>query len=78
MDETDIYAALTYIFQKLFERNDIVLQAGTTAADIEGWDSFRHVEIVLAVQRHFGMKFSAKQLDGLECVGDMVRIIDAR
>ena len=78
MDDSDIYAALTDIFQKLFERNDIVLQAGTTAAEIEGWDSFRQVEILLALERRYAIKFAAKQLDSLECVGDLVRIVTTR
>ena len=78
MEEAEIYVALTGIFQKLFARSDISLHANTSAADMEGWDSFRQVEILLALERHYAMKFTAKELDNLESVGDLVRCIASR
>ncbi len=78
MEEAEIYGALTGIFRKLFAREDIVLHAGTSAEDIEGWDSFRQVEILLALEQRYAMKFTAKELDNLECVGDLARSIASR
>ena len=47
-----------------------------TAADVKGWDSFKQVEILIAVQERFGLKLSSREIDGLGCVGDLVAIIE--
>jgi acyl carrier protein len=54
------------------------LSPGLTAADIEGWDSFRHMEIVLAAEDRWGIRFGTRELDGLRCVDDLVRVIAAK
>jgi acyl carrier protein len=75
MATDEIYAKLHEIFADIFLRDDIELTATTTAADVEGWDSFRMIEIVLAVQEQFGIKLHTKELDNLKNVGDLVTII---
>jgi acyl carrier protein len=77
MEESEVYGILTGVFHDIFMRNDIVLRPGMTAADVPGWDSFRQIEIILAAQQRFGFRFSTKELDGLEHVGDLVKIIMA-
>jgi acyl carrier protein len=75
MDEEEIYPALQDVFADVFGREDIVLNANTSAKDVAGWDSFRQIEIVVAVQERFGVKFRTRDLDELRNVGDLVRLI---
>ena len=75
MTEAEIYAFLQKLFADLFERDDIVLGPAMTAGDIDGWDSFKHVEIIIATGEHFGVKFRTRELDGLNTVGDLVALI---
>lgn len=75
MQEAEIYAGLTEIFNEIFLRDDIVLHAGTTASDIEGWDSFKQVEIIITVEERFSCKFHTREIDGLGNVGDLVRVV---
>lgn len=77
-DETSIYGALTEIFRDVFMRGDLVLKPELTAKDVAGWDSFKQIEIVLAAEEKFGIKFSTRELDSLRNVGDLVRVISAR
>ena len=77
-DETSIYGALTEIFQDVFMRGDLALKPELTAKDVAGWDSFKQIEIVLAAEEKFGIKFSTRELDSLRNVGDLVRAISAR
>jgi acyl carrier protein len=77
-DETSIYGALTEIFQDVFMRGDLALTPELTAKDVAGWDSFKQIEIVLAAEEKFGIKFSTRELDSLRNVGDLVRAISAR
>jgi acyl carrier protein len=78
LDETLIYGALTEIFQDVFMRGDLALKPELTAKDVAGWDSFKQIEIVLAAEEKFGIKFSTRELDSLRNVGDLVRVISAK
>ena len=73
--EADVYGALTEIFHDVFMRDDLVLKAELTAKDVAGWDSFKQIEIIIAVQEHFGIKFRTRELDTLNNVGDLVSLI---
>lgn len=75
MTEPDVYKLLTEIFHDVFMRDDIVLSAATTAADVDGWDSFKQIEIIVSLQESLGIKFSSKELDHLHCVGDLARLV---
>jgi acyl carrier protein len=70
-----IYTELTRIFHEVFDDETIVLQPQLAAADLKAWDSFRHVEILIAIQDRFRLKFSSREIDELACVGDLVGII---
>lgn len=78
MTETRIYSELTEIFHDVFMRGDIVLRPDMTADDVEGWDSFKMIEIIMGAEEKYRIKFSTKELDGLGSVGDLVRVIAAK
>jgi acyl carrier protein len=69
MDQAEIYKQLTTLFRNLFDEDTIVLTPETTAADIEGWDSFNHINLIVAVEAKFGIKFKTAELDELHNVG---------
>ncbi len=78
MIEADIYPALTEIFQDVFMRDDMNLTSGLSAKDVKGWDSFKQIEIIIAVEEKYGIKFHTRDLDSLNTVGDLARIIAAK
>ena len=72
--EAEVYPVLSEIFSDIFLR-DIPLSAATTAADVEGWDSFKQIEIIMALEERFNIKFHTREIDSLKCVGDLVGIV---
>jgi acyl carrier protein len=78
MTQAEIYRRLAEIFEDVFLRDDIVLKPHTTAADIAGWDSLKQIDIISTAQERFGVTFTTRDLDGLTCVGDLVRAIARR
>ena len=78
MTEPEIYAGLKQIFQDVFDDDSIALQPGTTAADIEGWDSQAHVSIIVAAEMHFGIRFRTSDFARLNNVGEFVSVIAAK
>jgi acyl carrier protein len=75
MKGDSIYLALTDVFREIFDDDSLVLRPELAAADVKGWDSFKQVEILLAVQERFGLRFSSREIDGLNCVGDLADLI---
>lgn len=78
MDEQQIYARLTGIFEEVFDADSIVVTPELSAKDVDGWDSLTHVRLILTVERAFKMKFSTSEIGKLSNVGDLVAVIRAR
>jgi acyl carrier protein len=78
MTEPEIYEALTTIFRDVFLHDDLMLTPELTAKDIADWDSFKQIEIIIAVEEHFGIKFRTREMDSLNNVGDLVRLIASK
>ena len=76
--EPEIYRDLTEIFHDVLMRDDLVLKATLSAKDVQGWDSFKQIEIIMAIEERFGMKFTTRELDSLQNVGDLVRVVAAK
>ena len=77
MIQEDIYNTLNGICRDVFVRDDINLNSSTTAVDINGWDSFRHIELMSVIEVHFGIQFHSRELDEMRTVGDLVRFIES-
>jgi acyl carrier protein len=75
MTEAEIYHDLTEIIRDVLMQDDLVLHPNLTAMEVEGWDSFKMIEIVMAIESKFGIKIKSQQLDSLEKVGDLVALI---
>lgn len=77
MNEEQIMAQLTDLFRELFDDDAIVLRPDTTADDIDGWDSFTHLNMIIAVDGRFGIRIHPKEVESMANIGDLARIIKA-
>lgn len=78
MSEEKIYEELDEVFQDVFDDESIHVTADTTVKDIEDWDSLEHINLVVAIENHFGMKFNMNEVTTMKNVGEMVQIIKER
>jgi acyl carrier protein len=69
---------LQTIFRETFEDDDIEIGPETVADDIEEWDSLTHVGLIMAVERHFGLRFNTTEISNMQNVGDLAKLLDAR
>ncbi|GAA0752002.1 MULTISPECIES: acyl carrier protein [Sphingomonas] len=74
----DIYDKLTEILQDVFDDDEIVASPELAAADVDGWDSLAHVRFILAIERGFGVKFSAAEASAFANVGELANGIAAK
>jgi len=73
--ENQVLAELTNIFHEIFGDDSITLTPETTAEDIDRWDSFNHINILVASEMRFGIKFQTAEVEGLRNVGHLVELI---
>jgi acyl carrier protein len=62
---------LNEIVCEVLDNEDITLQPETRAADVEDWDSLSHIQIIVGAEKHFGVKFTAAEIQGFRDVGHM-------
>ena len=76
MERNEIYEILQEIFASLFGDDVPTLTDETTARDVDGWDSLMHITLISEVENRFDMKFTMKDVIGMQNVGEMVDLIE--
>lgn len=71
----DILTELNGVFRQVFDDDSLTLTRATTANDIDEWDSLTHMNLVVAVELKFGVKFALGELQTLKNVGDMADMV---
>ena len=75
MDQSEVFAFLGTVFHDVFGRDDIPIHAGLTAKDVVGWDSFKQVEITLALEEKYGIRIRTRELNNVANVGDLASLV---
>ena len=78
MENEEIYERLNNVFRDVFDDESIVVKPETTSGDIEDWDSLEHINLIVAVEQEFGIKFNMNEVTTMKNVGEMVDIIKSR
>jgi acyl carrier protein len=78
MQSEEIYAQLTTIFHDLFDDDTLVLTPSLTAAEVPEWDSFNHINLIVAIESRFKIKFQTAELEQLHTVGHLVTLIQTK
>ncbi len=76
--DSEILDIITKIFRDVFMDTNIVASMEMAASDVAGWDSYRHIEIIMAIEEHFKISATSRDLDNLKNVGDLVRFVRLR
>lgn len=78
MNEPQIYARLTDVFQDVFDEDSFQVTPKLSAKDVDGWDSLTHIRLLLTIEKEFKIKFTTSEIGRLENVGDLVALIEAK
>ena len=78
MERSEIEQRLTGIFREVFDDDAIELHDAMTAKDVEEWDSLNHINLIVAVERAFRVKFTTKEVSTLANVGEFITLIGGK
>lgn len=68
----ELLAKLQIVFRDVLDNEDIVLSTAMTADDIEEWDSLSHIQLIVAVEKAFGIRFNSREILSWNNVGEML------
>ncbi|EOS80214.1 acyl carrier protein [Dorea sp. 5-2] len=75
MTREEVYVRLNEVFRDVLDDETIELNDQTVADDVDGWDSFEHINLVVAVEEEFSFKIPMGKVVTMKNVGEMVDII---
>lgn len=78
MTDYTFWPELEAVFREVFDDPGLELRAETTAADVEDWDSLTNIQLLVAVEQRFGVRFNTGEIAGLKNVGEMAALIAQR
>jgi len=74
----EILSEIQSIMQDVFDDESIVIDETSTADDVDGWDSLTHIQLIVAIEKHFKIKFSSKEILSWKNVGEMLEGIASK
>ena len=78
MELNELVKEVNDIFIDIFEDKSIVLNEFTTNADIDAWDSLNHIQVITAVESHYGIYFEINELLNFNNIGDLCRCVQQK
>ena len=69
---------LNELFRTVFDDATLQIKPEFTADDVAGWDSLSHINLILAVEARFKLRFTQKELLTLKNIGDLHRTIEEK
>lgn len=75
---TDTWERLQVVFRDIFDDDSIVLREDMTAADVKNWDSLNHIDLIVAIEREFKVKFTTAEVTMLKNVGQLAALVDKK
>ena len=78
MDKAEIKERAEKIFRSVFLDDNIVLTDAMTSDDVNGWDSLTHLQLIMGLEKEFGIKFTTMQIKNTSNVGALLQIIESK
>lgn len=78
MEVNEIIAQVNDIFKDVLDNDEVVISASSTANDVDEWDSLTHIQLIVAIEKHFKIRFSSGEIQGFKNVGEMCQAIKTK
>lgn len=75
MTDSELLEKIQDIMRDILDLDDLVISKETSADDVEEWDSLSNINIVVAMEKEFGVKFALGELQQLQNIGEMIDLL---
>ena len=72
MERKDIISKLNEIFEDIIDEGAVSLSETSTSKDVKGWDSLTNIQLVVAIEKSFNIRFTSDEIISWNNVGDMI------
>jgi acyl carrier protein len=76
--KTEALSTIQTIFRDQFLNDSLVITESTSPVDIEEWDSLAHVNLLLATEMAFNVRFTAEEMGNIDGVRALLGTIDSK
>jgi acyl carrier protein len=78
MTDQDLRHRLREVFVTAFDDPDFEMAPAVRMGDIEVWDSFNHINLMLGIESEFGVEFDSDEIGTLLSVGEIFEALERR
>lgn len=78
MERSEILKQINAIFVDTLDNEEVVIDEATTAGDVDEWDSLTHIQLVVAIEKNFKIRFTSKEIQSWNDVGEMMNCIQEK
>jgi len=78
MNRIEMLNEIRTIFIDVLDNPDVVIGETTQATDVDEWDSLTHIQLVVAIEKYFKIRFTSKEIQSWNNVGEMLNCIQEK
>jgi acyl carrier protein len=78
MERKDLLKEINIIFIDILDNEDLLIDENSTAKDVDEWDSLTHIQLVVAIEKKFHIRFTSREIQSWKNVGEMIDCIETR
>lgn len=78
MEKHEVLKQINAIFIDILDNENLLISETTTANDVDEWDSLSHIQLVVAIEKHFNIRFTSKEIQSWADVGEMINCIQEK
>jgi acyl carrier protein len=78
MNVDEIIVELTPLFRSEFDDQALVVKPEMTAADVENWDSITNIQLIVAIEKKYKIRFTSREIQDFKNVGEICESIIAK
>jgi acyl carrier protein len=78
MSHSDLLPGVQDVFRDVFDEADLVIDRRSDSDTLEDWDSMTHVNLIVAIEKRYKVKFALAELQSLKNVGDLLDVLEKK
>ena len=78
MQVNEVINRFEAIFRDLFDEYTGPVNRVITANDVEQWDSLSHVQLIVMIEKAFGIRFASSEITDLKHLGALADVVAAK